>query len=131
MRRALFVGVALVFFAACNNDSKTPEDKKGETPAANDITQDPVYQKGLELIAQSDCLTCHSVEDKINGPSYREVANKYANLPDTIVGYLARKIIHGVEAGTGIWGDAPMTPHSTLSQQDAEALAKYVLLFKK
>lgn len=127
MRRALFVGVALVFFAACNNDSKTPEDKKGEAPAASDITQDPVYQKGLELIAQSDCLTCHSVEDKINGPSYREVANKYAG-SDTAVAYLSQKIIKG---GKGVWGTIEMAAHPTLSQQDAEALAKYVLLFKK
>lgn len=127
MRRTGLVLLAFILLMACNNDSKAPEANK-ETPAANDVTQSPYYQKGTELIAKSDCLTCHSIEDKINGPSYRDVATKYAGLPDTIVGHLAQKIIDG---GTGVWGEIPMTAHPTLSREDAEAMVRYVLLFKK
>jgi cytochrome c len=67
------------------------------------------------------------VDEKVNGPAYREVANKYANSPDTIVAYLAGKVIKG---GTGTWGSVFMTPHPALSQEDAEAMVKYVLLLK-
>jgi cytochrome c len=126
MRRIGLVPFVLVFFMACNND-KTTEAKKEETTAANDITQNPVYQKGTDLVAKNGCLTCHAIEDKINGPAYRDVANKYAG-QDTAVSYLAKKIIGG---GSGVWGEAPMLAHPTLSQEDAEALARYVLLFKK
>lgn len=128
MRRIGLASLVLIFFAACNNDSKTPETKKGETPAADDITQSPYYQKGVDLVAKSGCLTCHNIEDKINGPSYRDVANKYAGMPDTIVGHLAKKIIEG---GSGVWGETPMIAHPAISRDDAETMVRYVLLFKK
>jgi len=82
----------------------------------------------LELAAKSDCFTCHTVDDKLTGPPYREVANKYAGLPDTIVTHLAGKIING---GSGVWGEIAMTPHPALSEADAEAIVRYILLLKK
>ena len=63
----------------------------------------------------------------ITGPSYRDVANKYAGLPDTIVTHLASKIISG---GNGVWGDVFMLPHPGISKEDAEAMVKYILLLK-
>ena len=41
---------------------------------------------------------------------------------------LAEKVIKG---GSGVWGAVPMTPHPQISQEDAEAMVKYVLLLKK
>jgi cytochrome c len=79
------------------------------------------------LIAQSDCLTCHKVEDKLVGPAYREVANKYAGQPGA-VDSLASKIIHG---GAGNWGQVPMTPHPQLSKEDAQTMVKYILSLKQ
>jgi cytochrome c len=109
--------------------SGSGDDKKEQTDLdAQDITKHPDYQRGLELIAKSDCLTCHKIDEKVNGPSYREVANKYAGMPDTIIGYLAHKIIAG---GSGTWGTIFMTPHPNLSQEDAESMVKYILLLKK
>jgi len=64
----------------------------------------------------------------LQGPSYRDVANKYASLPDTIVTHLAGKIIKG---GSGVWGEVPMTPHPALSEEDAKSMVKYILLLKK
>ena len=128
MKKFLFVPLAFGVLIACNSGGNTPATKTGEAPATNDLSGNPDYKKGLALIAKSDCLTCHAVEDKINGPSYREVANKYAGMPDTIVSHLAKKIVDG---GSGVWGSIPMTPHPGVSQDDAEAMVKYVLLLKK
>ena len=127
--KKLFLLPVLLFILACGNDSstKTEEPKKEETKA-DDLSKNPDYQKGLELAAKSDCFTCHQIEDKLTGPSYREVANKYAGMPDTIVAHLAGKIING---GSGVWGEIIMTPHPALSEADAEAIVKYVLLLKK
>src|SRR5438045_8307765 len=125
MKKIFFPLLALSILSACGgNESKT----KTEEPKVADITKNPDYQKGLELAAKSDCFTCHQVEDKLTGPSYRDVANKYAGMPDTIVAHLAGKIISG---GSGVWGQIIMTPHPGLSEADAEAIVRYVLLFKK
>ncbi|HPG12254.1 MAG TPA: cytochrome c class I, partial [Chitinophagaceae bacterium] len=61
------------------------------------------------------------------GPSYRDIANKYGSMSDTIISHLAGKIIAG---GNGVWGDVFMTPHAGLSKEDAEAMVEYILLLK-
>lgn len=131
MKKVLFILFIMSAFVACNSgsDNKSPESKetKPETEV-KDITKNPDYQNGLELISKADCFTCHKIDEPLTGPPYREVANKYANEPDTIVAHLAHKVIEG---GGGVWGQVPMTPHPTISQADAEAMVKYVLLLKK
>jgi cytochrome c len=131
MKKLMIILSAAALVFACNNEAK--EEKK-ETPAAEvkpeppkDNTQNPDYQKGLALVAQSDCLTCHKVDEKIIGPTYREVANKYGSMPDTIIGYLAKKVITG---GSGNWGEALMIPHPQVSEEDAKTMVKYILLLK-
>ncbi|WP_076665831.1 c-type cytochrome [Pontibacter indicus] len=85
------------------------------------------YAKGEKLIAGSDCLACHKVDQKVVGPSYQEVAEKYeAN--DKNTAYLAGKIIKG---GAGVWGQIPMPPHPNLSEGDAKEMARYILSLRK
>jgi cytochrome c len=104
------------------------ETEKKETPADKpaDISQNPDYQKGLDVLAKSNCATCHKVDGVIQGPSYRDVANKYAG-SDTAIAYLSKKIIEG---GSGVWGNIAMVAHPEISQADAEQVVKYILLLK-
>ncbi len=106
---------------ACGDPATQPSSSS--QPA--DKTQHPDYAKGLALVAQSDCLTCHQVQEKRIGPSYTEIAKKYAGVNDAMVSELAQRIIKG---GSGVWGEIPMTAHPTLSQQDAEGMVQYILL---
>ena len=124
MKKTIFFFLIVGVLVACNNNST---EEKPET-ATKDNSGNPDYQKGLALVAKNKCLTCHAIDDKVTGPPYREVANKYANYPDTIVAHLAHKIITG---GNGVWGDVFMTPHPDLSREDAEAMVKYIRLLKK
>ena len=65
--------------------------------------------------------------EKNIGPAYKDVAAKYENTEENVK-MLAEKVIKG---GSGVWGAVPMTPHPQISQEDAEAMIKYVLLLKK
>ncbi|SFP60023.1 c-type cytochrome [Parafilimonas terrae] len=127
-----FVTVALLaVIAACNNsgtESETSDSSSTEAPAApsNDLSSNPDYQKGLALVASNDCLTCHKVDEKVTGPAYRDVANKFENTPEN-VSMLAQKVING---SVGDWGQVAMTPHPALSQADAEQMVKYILLLR-
>jgi cytochrome c len=120
------LSLAALLFACGGSNEQKPAEPKPET-AANDLSKNPDYQKGLQLIAGTDCLTCHKIDEKLNGPSYRDVANKYAGMGDTVVTRLATTIIKGSK---GVWGDVAMTAHPGLSQADAEAMVKYILLLK-
>lgn len=132
MKRIFITCVVMASLMACNSNSGGSNDKPAETTdekksAETPITDNPDYAAGLDLIAKSDCLTCHRVDEKLTGPSYRDVANKYAPDGASAVPKLAEKIMKG---GSGVWGPVPMTGHPTISEVDAEAMVKYILLLK-
>jgi cytochrome c len=119
---------------ACNSGSDNASETTTTTdtattaaPAATDYTSDPNYQKGLAIEAKSDCATCHKVNEKLVGPSFKDIAIKYAGADQATIDTLASKVIHG---GAGNWGQVPMTPHPDLAKEDAETVVKYVLLLK-
>ena len=120
------VGMAMM---ACGGGSgEAAKTATAETkPAVVSLSDNPDYQKGLALVAGSDCLTCHKTSEKNIGPAYKDVAAKYENT-EANVKMLAAKIIKG---GSGNWGAIPMSPHPQLKQEDVEAMVKYVLLLKK
>jgi cytochrome c len=107
-------------------ETKMEGDKKD---AGTDITQNPDYQKGLALITRPGnlCLTCHKIEEKLTGPAYRDVANKYENT-EANVKMLAEKVKKG---GSGVWGEIVMPPNATVTLEEAEAIVRYILLLKK
>ncbi len=118
----------LAILAACGGNEEKKETSSSTTASATeDLSSNPDYTKGLELIGKSDCLTCHKVGDKLIGPSYKEVAAKYDDTEENIT-MLADKIIKG---GQGVWGSIPMTPHPAISADDAKAMVKYIFLLKK
>jgi cytochrome c len=81
---------------------------------------------GANLIAANDCLTCHKINEKSFGPSYKQIADKY-QLNQGNLENLADRIIKG---GKGLWGQNAMTPHPALSEANAERMAQYILLLR-
>ncbi|MBH2005540.1 MAG: c-type cytochrome [Sphingobacteriia bacterium] len=129
---ALLLAITGMIAACGGGESKSASeapaaDAASPAPAVSDLSSNPDYVKGLELIGKSDCLTCHKVKDKLIGPAYQDVANKYESNEENIK-LLAGKIIQG---GKGVWGEVPMTPHPQVSEEDAKQMVKYVLLLKK
>jgi cytochrome c len=122
MKKAVFMIMVISVLVSCGGGGST-----GDKPKVVDITEDPVYKKGVEIVAGSDCFTCHKIDEKNVGPAWRDVAAKYADSANAVE-YLSHKIING---GSGVWGQVPMAAHPTMSQEDAETLAKYVLMLKK
>jgi cytochrome c len=101
-----YVAIAfLAFLGACGDNKTENKDAKAGAAAtvATDNSANPDYQKGLELIAKSDCLTCHKVSEKLTGPAYKDVAAKYENT-DANVTLLAEK---DSERRTGCLGTDP------------------------
>lgn len=133
MKKYLFSSAIVLLLVACGGSGTEKkeakkEEAKTEAPAAPSISDDPVYQEGLALVAKPEnlCLTCHKVDEKVTGPSYRDVANKYENTPENVK-KLAEKVVKG---GSGVWGDVAMVPAPGLKQEDAEKMVKYILLLR-
>jgi len=84
-------------------------------------------QASEELAKKHMCTTCHVVKGtKTIGPTYAEVAKKYAGQKDAEA-KLADKVKKG---GQGVWGQVPMPPNAAVPDADIKALVKWVLSVK-
>jgi len=75
------------------------------------------------LATAKNCMACHAVDKKLVGPSYKDVAKKYAG-DAKAADMLAAKIMKG---GSGVWGAIPMPANPQVSDAEAKKLAAWVL----
>ncbi|HQS00241.1 MULTISPECIES: c-type cytochrome [unclassified Polaromonas] len=80
----------------------------------------------LQLATAKNCMACHAVATKLVGPSYKDVAAKYAGQKDA-VDKLAAKIVKG---GAGVWGPVPMPANAQVNADEAKKLAAWVMTQK-
>ena len=73
------------------------------------------------LANAKNCMACHAVDKKLVGPSYKDVAARYAN-DKSAVDKLATKIIKG---GSGVWGSIPMPPQP-IAADEARRIAQWL-----
>ena len=76
------------------------------------------------LAKAKNCLSCHAVDKKVVGPSYKDVAKKYSAKDEAM---LAEKVIKG---GKGVWGPVPMPPNPSVKPEEANKLVKWILSLK-
>jgi cytochrome c len=79
-----------------------------------------------DLATKKNCMACHALDKKLVGPSYKDVAAKYAK-DNTAAAKLAEKIQKG---GQGVWGPVPMPANPQVSAEEAKTLAAWVLSAK-
>jgi len=79
-----------------------------------------------ELAQKKNCMACYAVDKKLVGPSYKDVAAKYAGQKDA-VDKLAAKIMKG---GAGVWGPVPMPANAQVNDAEAKKLAAWVMTQK-
>jgi cytochrome c len=90
-------------------------------PAAAPVAPKTAAADAPALFKKYSCFACHAAENKIVGPSLRDIGKKYADRAD-IVDYLAGKIVSG---GMGVWGPIPMPPQA-ITPEDAKTIARWI-----
>jgi len=80
-----------------------------------------------EALAKArNCMACHSVDKKIVGPAYRDIARKFADQPGAAA-TLSNAILKGSQ---GVWGRVAMPPNTAVNPEEAHKLAAWVLSLK-
>lgn len=69
------------------------------------------------------CMTCHTIDKKLVGPAYKDVAAKYA----ADKGAEAKLVDKVKKGGVGVWGQIPMPPNDKVPDADVRALVKWIL----
>jgi cytochrome c len=119
LRDILIFGTALFILIGCHTANKSFKD-------GHQASETIQPAEALSLIAKSDCNTCHKIEERVVGPSWTEVANRYTDSKKDVE-YLSSKIKNG---GKGKWGEMPMVPHPMLTRDEAKTIVLYLLTLK-
>ncbi len=77
----------------------------------------------LSLMGSLDCFACHKAKEKLIGPSFAEIAERYADRSE-VNKPLANKILKGAQ---GTWGDQIMPAHPNIAQEEAEQMVTWIL----
>ena len=77
----------------------------------------------LQLAQKNNCLSCHSVDKKVVGPAYKDVAKKYKGQ----AGAEAKLVAKVKAGGSGVWGPVPMPPNTQVKDADVKTLVKWIL----
>lgn len=77
----------------------------------------------LALAKKNGCLVCHSIDKKLVGPAWKDVAAKYRG----DAGAEARMMDKIAKGGAGVWGSIAMPPSPKIGEADRQALARFVL----
>lgn len=94
------------------------------TLANGALAADP---KAAEALAKnSGCLACHTVDKKLVGPGYKDIAGKYRN-DKAAEANLVKKVKAG---GKGVWGDVPMPPNAHVKDADIKTMVQWILSLK-
>lgn len=125
MRKVILMMIFAISLSCSKSENSGNKDVLVEEDVATKkVITDPIAE-GKSLIEGSDCLGCHKTDERLIGPSYKEVAQKYENTPENVE-MLAGKIIKG---SSGVWGDVPMPAHG-FSNENAKFMAQYILSSK-
>ncbi len=79
-----------------------------------------------DLAQKKNCMACHSVEKKVLGPGFKEIAAKYTGQKDA-VDKLSVKVVKG---GSGVWGNIPMPANTQVTDAEAKLLVGWILTLK-
>lgn len=81
--------------------------------------------KAQDLLKKGGCTSCHSVDKKIIGPAFKDVAAKHKGEKDAVA--TLEKVVRG--GGKGTYGPMPMPPNpaAKISDADLHELAEWVL----
>lgn len=123
MKKLFLTGCVSLLILSCSKKENPVDATSSETTTVSEPAKTNL--SGDQIIETLDCSGCHSVNERMIGPSYKEIAEKYS---EKDIELLASKIIEG---GSGVWGGVPMSPHPQVSKEDAKKMVEYILSQKK
>ena len=82
---------------------------------------------GETLARGSDCFSCHAIDQKVVGPSFQDIAGKFAGQADANA-TLAQAVVGG---HVGTWGNVPMPPHPQLAGAKIDQIVSWMLSLKQ
>ena len=118
------IGSALPDFALASHGNLADQNR-AFSPFPGQVTAKPATVAAVRpanIAETAGCLGCHAANQRVVGPSYAEVAEKYRGLD------VSAKLFAKIRAGgTGVWGDVAMPPQEEIKDADLKTLLAWIL----
>lgn len=129
MKKNYVLVLCLFALTACN---KTEEVHTASAPAVVSAVSagSESDKNSMPLLArENNCTACHSIDKKLVGPAWMDVAKKYKG-DATAEARLITKVSKG---GAGVWGSMPMPANDAIGkkQDQMKQLVRYILALDK
>jgi cytochrome c len=115
---------------AASQASAAPQSATQTVSAAKPVTakqEAPSAVDGRTLAQKSGCFTCHTIDKKLVGPAWNDVAAKYRGQKDAE----AKLVAKVAKGGSGVWGTVPMPPNAPrVNENDIKTLVHFILSLK-
>lgn len=123
----LFLSILLI--QSCGGTgNKQEEESNNEINEIENVKEDDEELEkkpsGLALIESSDCSACHMNNEKLVGPSYKQIAERYSENYEDEKSNLISSVIKG---GNGKWGEVPMTPHPQHTEEEVMLMVDFIM----
>ncbi|TJY64838.1 c-type cytochrome [Sinimarinibacterium sp. CAU 1509] len=99
-----------------------PTPEPGAAAPAAAATDDKTPGPPTAILAANGCTGCHGMDQKVVGPAFSHVAEKYHGQAD-IVSRLSGRIRNG---GSGSWGSIPMPPQPQLTDAEIQTIVEWL-----
>ena len=109
--------------ASATSSARHASGRAGTSELGDKAAWAPSLKPDLDLANSNNCMSCHQIDLRSVGPSFRMVAARYRGHQD-VVQKLATKIRIG---GAGDWGLIPMPPNPAVTDAEARKLAEWIL----
>ncbi len=84
---------------------------------------EPRFDSVKDILTRTACLACHTVDKKVVGPAYRDIAAKRKDDPANAE-VLAQHVRHGSK---GVYGPLPMPSNPAISDDDIKAVVAWIM----
>ncbi|MGR7948485.1 c-type cytochrome [Alcaligenes sp. RM2] len=76
-----------------------------------------------DVLTRNACLSCHTVDRKVVGPAYKDIANMRKDDPAN-----AEVIAQHIRQGSkGVYGPLPMPANAAISDADIKAVVAWIM----
>ena len=113
--------VALLALGGCSDGGADPT-----APAPDPEPTVVSFAADIQPIFDDNCLGCHALNQKIVGPSYKDVAARYRGQKDAE----ATLVSHVLKGSKDVWGPVPMPANTNVTEAEAKKLVAWVLSLK-
>lgn len=120
-KKAVTLLLAAILCAACDSNTGSGKDRAEMDAIPGTAGYDA---EKIELAKKSNCFSCHAMEKKMIGPSFKDITARYRN----DAGAEERLVARVARGGSGAWGSIPMPANSPpVTETDIRTMVKFIL----